>query len=71
MKLKLSKPGSDRERPEVFARSLLITPQLQGTKLSLPFKKNNVVDSHPLTLILLISRSKMQVKSGIGLQLVA
>ena len=31
MKLKLSNPGSDRERPEVFARSFLITPQLQGT----------------------------------------
>ena len=31
MKLKLSKPGSDREGPEVFAWSFLITPQLQGT----------------------------------------
>ena len=65
MKLKLSNPGSDREGPEVFARSFLITPQLQGTP------KNNVVNSHPLTLILLISRSNMQVKSGIGLQLLA
>ena len=31
MKLKLRNPGSDREGPEVFARSFLITPQLQGT----------------------------------------
>ena len=70
MKLKLRNPGSDREGPEVFARSFLITPQLQGTPETfiILYKKNNVVNSHPLTLILLISRSKMKVKSGIGLQ---